>query len=54
MKYCIECQKESDYVIQWGPDASQKEYVCKDDLAKAIERIKAIEFFVVKICKLDP
>ena len=54
MKYCINCRKKSEFVIQWGPDASQKEYVCSGHLLETVERIKAIEFFIVKIKKVSP
>tara|TARA_X000001388_G_scaffold2464_1_gene1913 strand:+ start:332 stop:496 length:165 start_codon:yes stop_codon:yes gene_type:complete len=52
-KYCIRCRKHADFVIQWGPNADQKEYVCSHHLADAVEAIKAIEFFVVKIGKIS-
>ncbi len=54
MKYCINCRKSAEFVIQWGPAADQKEYVCSEHLLDAIERIKAIEFFVVKVQKVSP
>ena len=49
MKYCIHCPDLAEFVIQWGPNPDQKEYVCADDLAAAVKKIKAIEFFVVKL-----
>ena len=49
MKYCIKCSKSAEFVIQWGPNADQKEYVCSEHLAEFVCGIKAIEFFVVKI-----
>ena len=52
MKYCIQCKKAAKYVIQWGPGASQKEYTCTEHLTETVERIPAIEFFVVKIEKV--
>lgn len=52
MKYCIYCQKEAEFVIQWGPNADQKEYVCSDHLSSAVTKIKAMEFYVVKIGKI--
>ena len=48
------CNGKSDFVIQWGPNPDQKEYVCAKHIAESIERIPAIEFFVVKLVKLDP
>jgi len=53
-KYCIKCRTPANFVIQWGPNADQKEYVCSYHLAETVEAIKAIEFFVVKIGKIDP
>ena len=53
MKCCIRCSKDADFVIQWGPNADQKEYVCIDHLTETIDGIKAIEFFVVKITKIN-
>jgi len=52
MKNCLVCQKPANFVIQWGPDADQKEYVCADHLAIAVENIPAIEFFCVKLQKI--
>ena len=54
MKYCIKCSKSAEFVIQWGPNADQKEYVCSEHLAEFVCGIKAIEFFVVKIHKVSP
>ena len=51
MKTCMACHKEATFVIQWGPNPDQKEYVCSDHLATAVEKIPAIEFFCVKITK---
>lgn len=48
------CQEEAEFVLQWGPKPDQKEYVCLDHLAEAVKKIKAIEFFVVKIQKISP
>ena len=48
----MKCSKKADFIIQWGPQQDQKEYVCSADMAEALEKIKAIEFFVVKINKI--
>ena len=55
MKYCniFKCGKKADFVVQWGPDAKQKEYVCTDHLIDVVKGIPAIEFFVVKIQKVN-
>jgi len=54
MKYCLHCPAPAEFVIQWGPKSDQKEYVCCDHLADVVRKIKAIEFFVVKINKINP
>jgi hypothetical protein len=47
------CGKVADFVVQWGPDAKQKEYTCIDHLTETIDDTPAIEFFVVKIQKIN-
>ena len=54
MKYCLVCVGPAEYVIQWGAKADQKEYSCGSCLSDVLQRISAIEFFVVKIGKIDP
>ena len=51
-KYCLCCSEEAEFTIQWGPEKEQKEYVCSDHMSVALSRIKAIEFFIVKIKKI--
>ena len=53
MKYCMHCRKLAEFIIQWGPKPDQKEYVCSEHMTDALENIKAIEFFVVKVRKVD-
>ncbi len=53
MKYCIVCRKAAEYVIQWGPKVDQKEYACGDHVPDLLKRVPAIEFFVVKIEKVN-
>ena len=53
MKYCMRCRAPAEFVIQWGPKQDQKEYVCSDHMLEALDAIKAIEFFVVKIGKIN-
>ena len=48
------CGQHAEFVIQWGPKVDQKEFVCADHLAEVVRKIAAIEFFVVKLEKLDP
>ena len=48
------CSKEAEFIIQWGPKVDQKEYVCSEHMVDALSKIKAIEFYVVKINKLKP
>jgi len=52
MKYCINCSKEAEFIIQWGPEKDQKEYTCAPCMPTALSKIKAIEFYVVKIRKI--
>jgi hypothetical protein len=54
MKTCMVCGRHAEFVIQWGPKPDQKEYVCSDHLAESVQRIQAIEFFVVKLEKIKP
>ena len=54
MKYCLECADPAVYVIQWGSKVDQKEYSCADCLSGVLQRISAIEFFVVKVGRIDP
>jgi len=54
MKYCIHCRKPAEFVVQWGPKPDQKEYCCSEHLKDLVERVPAIEFFVVKVGKLNP
>jgi len=53
MKYCATCRTKASYVIQWGPNADQKEYSCDDHVTELLKRVPAIEFFVVKIQKVN-
>ena len=52
-KKCVQCRKDADYVIQWGAQDAQREFVCEDHVPDFLSRVPAIEFFVVKIKKLD-
>jgi len=52
MKYCIYCQKPAKFVIQWGPKPDQKEYTCEEHLSDLVNKVPAIELFVVKIGKI--
>jgi len=51
MKYCMCCPALAEFIIQWGPKADQKEYVCSEHMVDALGKIKAIEFYVVKVKK---
>ncbi len=51
MKYCIVCRKQAEYVVQWGRQPDQKEYTCAEHIPDLLEKVPALEFFVVKIEK---
>ena len=51
MKRCVFCSKNATYVIQWGPKKDQKEYCCKEHVADLLDKVPAIEFFIVKVGK---
>ena len=44
---------DAEYVIQWGPGQDQKVYACKSHLIYALDGISAMEFFIVKIKKVE-
>ena len=54
MKYCMCCSEEAEFIIQWGPNKDQKEYVCSEHMTDALAKIKAIEFYIIKVRKYSP
>ena len=56
MNKCDTCRPklvDAKFVVQWGPNSNQKIYVCASHLPEVIDAIDAIEFFVVKVNKIN-
>ena len=50
---CTDCRKDSVFCVQWGPANDQKDYVCDIHLSDLLQRINGVEFFVIKIEKVE-
>jgi hypothetical protein len=53
MKTCLFCGGTAEYLIQWGANTAQKEYVCIDHVPNMLKKIKSPEAFIVKVEKVD-
>tara|TARA_Y100000034_G_C6602317_1_gene262085 strand:+ start:276 stop:437 length:162 start_codon:yes stop_codon:yes gene_type:complete len=49
---CKYCGLDADYVVQYGPQANNKEAACEDHVRKLLSSAKAQEMWIAKVQKI--
>jgi hypothetical protein len=49
MKICARCKNKSLYLVIWGPNPDQKDYICKKHLQSYLDALPSKNFFIERI-----